>query len=84
MEPNVFEGTWEEVAGRAAEFAGRRVRLTVLEDRPAPMPLDRALAGLLEAAEQLRREVPGPPGPAPATPWAEGVLEKFRAQGFRL
>ena len=29
--PVVIEGTWEEVALHAAELAGRRVRLTVLD-----------------------------------------------------
>ncbi len=30
-----LEGTWEEIAARAAEWAGRRVRLSVLEEAPA-------------------------------------------------
>jgi hypothetical protein len=34
-----LEGTWEEIAARASEFAGRRVRLTVLaEDVGEPYP----------------------------------------------
>ena len=33
-----FEGTWEEIAQHAAELAGRRVRLTVLEDAPKGTP----------------------------------------------
>lgn len=36
MELKVIEGTWEEVARRGAEFAGRRVRVTVLDDVVAP------------------------------------------------
>lgn len=31
MEQHTFEGTWEEILSRAPEFAGRRVKLTVLE-----------------------------------------------------
>lgn len=31
MEPKVIEGTWEEVARRARELAGCRVRVTVLD-----------------------------------------------------
>jgi hypothetical protein len=31
----VIEGTWEEVAARAGEFAGRRVRLYVMDEPPA-------------------------------------------------
>ncbi|HLN31393.1 MAG TPA: hypothetical protein VK395_26870 [Gemmataceae bacterium] len=34
-ERTVFEGTWEEIAARAPEFAGRRVRLTVLSQQQA-------------------------------------------------
>ena len=35
MPPNtVFEGTWEVVAEQAAQFAGKRVRLLVMEDLP--------------------------------------------------
>jgi hypothetical protein len=34
-----LEGIWEEIVARGAEFAGRRVRLTVLpESREAPYP----------------------------------------------
>jgi len=33
MEPKTIEGTWEQVARRASEFAGRRVRVTVLDER---------------------------------------------------
>ena len=36
MGPNVIEGTWEEIARRAAEFAGRRVRVTVLDEFVTP------------------------------------------------
>jgi len=32
-----LEGTWEEIAARAPEFAGRRVRLIVLAE-PKPLP----------------------------------------------
>jgi hypothetical protein len=85
MGPNIFEGTWEEVVSHAAELAGRRVRLTVLDDQPAPVMLDRALAPLLEAAAQLARERSAEhSGDSSADAWAEGILAKFRAQGFRL
>jgi hypothetical protein len=29
-----LEGTWEEIAARSAELAGRRVRLIILSDEP--------------------------------------------------
>lgn len=32
MELKTVEGTWEQVARRAREFAGRRVRITVLDE----------------------------------------------------
>ncbi|WP_337173144.1 hypothetical protein [Paludisphaera sp.] len=36
MSPKTIEGTWEDVASRATEFAGRRVRVILLDDAPAP------------------------------------------------
>ncbi len=55
-----IEGTWEEVAAQGAQFAGRRVRLTLLDgqatieevvvpSRPAPTP-EQAALGILPAA----------------------------------
>jgi len=52
MEQRVFEATWEEIASHAAELAGRRLRVTLVADEQTVM-LDRSLAGLLEAAEEL-------------------------------
>ena len=39
MEQRTFEGTWEEIILNASEFAGRRVKLTVLTDEN-PKPPD--------------------------------------------
>jgi len=36
MEGKTIEGTWEEIARRAGEFAGHRVRVTVLDELEAP------------------------------------------------
>jgi hypothetical protein len=33
----VLEGTWEEVASRGEELAGKRVRVTVLDPQPAQL-----------------------------------------------
>ncbi len=33
---DTIEGTWEEVAGLAPEFTGRRVRITILPDETLP------------------------------------------------
>ncbi len=80
MKPRIFEGTWEEVSRHAAELAGRKVRLTVLDTAPLPSMLDTALADLIKEAEQLAASEPL----APADAWGEGVAEKFRRQGFTL
>lgn len=34
----VLEGIWEEIAARASEFLGKRVRLMVLDDAETPTP----------------------------------------------
>jgi hypothetical protein len=36
MDQKTIEGTWEEVTRRAQELAGHRVRVTVLDELPAP------------------------------------------------
>ena len=36
--PEVFEGTWEELAGRASQFAGRRLRVTILPEAGSSSP----------------------------------------------
>ncbi len=36
MEQKTIEGTWEEIARRAPELAGHRVRVTVLDDMTLP------------------------------------------------
>ena len=41
-QPLELEGTWEEIVTHAAELSGRRVRVTVLPDKPVspdqPLP----------------------------------------------
>jgi hypothetical protein len=51
-----YEGTWEEIAAHAAEFAGYRLRLTVLSpDQPASLSLQERRAFLkLPLAERRR------------------------------
>jgi hypothetical protein len=76
MEQRTFEGTWEEIARHGAELAGRKVRVTVLDEPAAPVMLDRALAHLVAAAERLAGSLP-PVEPSPqADDWSEGVIEK--------
>lgn len=58
MDEQVFEGTWEEVATHANEFAGKHVRLTVVEETPpAPQP-NYAMLELLRRTEELQRDMP--------------------------
>jgi predicted RNA-binding protein len=46
MVRQTFEGTWEEIVEHAAELAGRRVRVTVVEDQATVKPrLDQLMAG---------------------------------------
>lgn len=82
MADRVVEGSWEEISRRGPEFAGCRVRVTVL-DEPAPAAtLDRTLAPLLDEAEALSRRLPAASGPAPPDAWADAVADEFRRQGF--
>ena len=84
MEQRTFEGTWEEITRRGSELAGRKVRITVLNEPASPVTLDRALAHLIADAEHLVGTLPSvPPSPA-ADAWSEGVIEKYRRQGFTL
>ncbi|MDG3007905.1 hypothetical protein [Paludisphaera mucosa] len=80
MEERILEGTWEEIASRGPELAGRRVRLTVLDEPESGGPLDVALAPLIAIAERLTSPTPA----ESSVDWSEGVVEKFRRQGFDL
>jgi len=80
MEPRTIEGTWEEVVRHAAELAGHKVRLTVLDARPSPEMLDVTLADLIVEAERLARSQAS----GPVVGWEDAVAEKFRRQGFAL
>jgi hypothetical protein len=84
MENLVFEGTWEEIALRGHELAGRRDRVTVLDEPGRPAMLDRALAPLIEEAERLSRQLPPMREPLPADGVSAEVADKFRRQGFEL
>jgi hypothetical protein len=84
MEQRTFEGTWEEIAHRGPELAGRKVRLTVLDELSSDVSLDRALAPLIANAERLVSSLPPVAPCSPAQGWSEGVIEKYRRQGFKL
>ena len=57
----VLEGTGEEVARHAPELAGRRVRLTVLEEAASAPPNEGMLAALrlIEQRQRERQETSG-------------------------
>lgn len=62
-----LEGTWEEIAARAAELRGHRLRVLVLPDEPAApstpgarRPNERALAALREIEARTRHMTPRP------------------------
>jgi hypothetical protein len=46
MGRGVIEGTWEEVSRHAGELAGKRVRVTVLEEVERARPNDQMLTAL--------------------------------------
>src|SRR5689334_3991915 len=56
--PLELEGTWEEVAARAGELAGRRVRLTVLPETTNPIPLDGTGLTIEEKIQQIAAQIP--------------------------
>jgi hypothetical protein len=84
MGDRIVEGTWEEIASRGHEFAGHRVRVTVIEGAEEASTLDRTLAPLLEEAEGLSRSLPPVDGPPPVDAWGDAVVDKYRRQGFAL
>jgi hypothetical protein len=84
MEPRTFEGTWEEIARHGPELAGRKVRLTVLDELGPASTLDRVLAPLIASAEHLAGSLPPAEPSSSAHDWSEGVVEKYRRQGFTL
>jgi alkylation response protein AidB-like acyl-CoA dehydrogenase len=51
MLEQVLEGTWEEIAQHADELAGKRVRLTVVEEAPAA---NEAALQVMEQVAQLQ------------------------------
>ena len=59
-----FEGTWEEIAQQAAAFAGRKIRLTVLDDQPrtgiTPAPtLDQLMKDYVGSVSSAQRHNTG-------------------------
>jgi len=54
MEPEIFEGKWEDCMLHAAELAGKRVRITVLGGGDQPRPNEAMLTVLRRARERAK------------------------------
>jgi hypothetical protein len=57
MEQRVIEGEWEEILRQAPELAGRRVRVTVLDDAEPP-PRNEAMLSALQRSAERRKDMP--------------------------
>lgn len=87
MALEVLEGTWEAIAQHAAEFSGKRVRLTVIEPpaqqlSTAARPRSAALPSFIGAIDS--REPWEPRKRSKPDAFGEGVLDKLRKQGLIL
>jgi len=94
MEPKTIEGTWEQVARRAPEFVGRRVRLTVLDEPSTPTDpasqekraedafkrhlLASGLVAQLPAAPDALEDEDDAPIAVPGEPVSETILRERR------
>ena len=90
--PEVFEGTWEELAAHAEAFKGRKLRLIVLpgaaETTAASgtdeLRLREAAARLFAEADGIER-APGTPSSDPyKATFGEIIAEKHRKMGLQL
>ena len=55
MDEQVYEGTWEEVAAHAEDFAGKHVRLTVVDETPSKPEPNYGMLEALRRAEEIQR-----------------------------
>ena len=53
MDPLVLEGTWEEIAKHAPEFTGRRLRVSVIDERK-PQPNQKMLEIMKKIKEKQK------------------------------
>lgn len=49
-----LEGIWEDITGHAEELKGRRVRVTVFEDKDAPEPNEKALRIIQKVSDKQK------------------------------
>ncbi len=54
MATQFLEGTWEEVMRHGEELAGRKVRVTILEDENMPQPNEAMLEALRKISERSK------------------------------
>jgi len=54
MGQRILEGTWEEIARHADELAGKRVRLTVIEEPSRP---NEAMLAALRKIAEIQQEM---------------------------
>ena len=52
MTTQILEGAWEEITRHANQFAGHRVRVTVLDEESQPTPNAKALEVISSVAER--------------------------------
>ncbi len=56
MATTIFEGTWDEIVKHAAEFSGRRLRVTVLAEEQKPQP-NRKMQEIMEKVKELQKDM---------------------------
>ena len=56
MATTVLEGTWDEISKHAAEFSGRRLRVTVLSDEQKPQP-NRKMREIMKRVKELQKDM---------------------------
>jgi hypothetical protein len=78
-----LEGTWEEILKRSAELSGRRVKVTVLSDKPTAPELDEAARRWADGAKNLT-PAPGRQREGQEAELQRILVEKHRKQGLNL
>ena len=56
MATTVFEGTWDEIVKHAAEFSGRRLRVTVISEEKKPQP-NRKAQEIMEKVKEKQKDM---------------------------
>lgn len=56
MATTVIEGTWDEIVKHAADFSGRRLRVTILSDQQKPQP-NRKMLEIMEKVKEKQKNM---------------------------